>query len=173
VSADAWRVCPRCKANGDIGYKGNEFREDYEIGLGDADYGSDPARVYIDYTGECQRCGLLVEYKHEIPVSWEQPKPLETNMPTEEWEPRAWSRVPAGWFIRDPKGCAWEVLATESDGRYQRVTLRNSDWQEGTWPRKPGEEVEACPGTAAPEIQGAVEALASWFVVDVISDQVS
>jgi hypothetical protein len=115
----------------------------------------------------------------ELAAAWDAyvkaslPDTLETNMPTEEWEPRAWSRVPAGWFIRDPKGCAWEVLATESDGRYQRVTLRNSDWQEGTWPRKPGEEVEACPGTAAPEIQGAVEALASRFVVDVISDQVS
>jgi hypothetical protein len=170
MSADAWRVCPRCNVNEDIGYKGNEFREDYEIGLGDADYDSDPARVYIEYRGECQRCGLLVEYKHEIPVTWDPP---EANRPNGKATPapRYWNTIPAGWFIQDPTGTWWEVLETTADGQYQRVKLSNPKGQVGEWPRRGLDTVRAVPGTAGGPIQGATDALFSRFDVTVLEDQ--
>jgi len=80
MSANNWEICPKCRENaekemrdayGEISveeYKelvakaGNvenfrTFREDYEIGvLGD--------KFLVSYSGSCERCGLLHEFKH-------------------------------------------------------------------------------------------------------------
>lgn len=45
------------------------------------------------------------------------------NKPTGFVSPRPWGRIPAGWFVRTPKGAWIEVLATRRDGCNQLVTL--------------------------------------------------
>lgn len=54
MSADNWCTCPKC---------GNDFREDYEIGL------AQDGTFIIDYYGSCSPsggklpCGLVIRYE--------------------------------------------------------------------------------------------------------------
>lgn len=63
MSANASSECPRCLARDDVGPGGRDFREDYEV------TGAKTGTVTVGYRGECQRCGLLLEFtdQHEIP----------------------------------------------------------------------------------------------------------
>jgi hypothetical protein len=87
-------------------------------------------------------------------------------------EPRAWGAIPAGWFVRDPKGMWWEITASERAGDKQRVSLRMASGETATSTPPWKNTVTCTPGTAGAEIQGAVDALGSSFHVDVIADQV-
>jgi len=97
MSADNWALCPRCTdqlerdvvdaeraeiaaddANNLTAWREahertvearlalhaakSTFREDYEI------YGADDGTVIVTYGGECQTCGLDLEFRHEHPL---------------------------------------------------------------------------------------------------------
>lgn len=58
MSADNWCKCPKC---------GNDFREDYEIGM------EEDGEFWISYRGECgtrqvKGCGFKHEFKHKEQV---------------------------------------------------------------------------------------------------------
>lgn len=90
MSADNWTTCPRCTARRELlaarvrvsygavpldefiksweslkedgdsdAERPMTFREGYEI------YGAETGTVTVDYRGECQKCGLLLIFKHE------------------------------------------------------------------------------------------------------------
>lgn len=172
MSADAWSVCPRCKANGDIGYRGNEFREDFGVGMNE-----DTGTVEITYRGECQRCNLLVTFTHQHPApgmsGLERAPEPEPNRPDLSVEPeqRAWMHIPAGWFVRTPAGAYLEVRASRERGAKQEVTLRFPDGQEGTWPQPRATRVQAVPGTVMGEVGTAIAILGGK--VEIIEDEVS
>lgn len=147
MSADAWSVCPRCAARGDIGYRETEFREDYEIG-------QDEGVVTVRYRGECQRCGLLFEFEQEHPVPG---VPEVVPGPrTGEARQLTWGTVPAGWYVRTPHGEWMLITATHKWGGTgeQHVTMGSV----GTWPRDPNGPVTACPGPSN-ATDAAIEAL--------------
>jgi hypothetical protein len=164
MSADAWSVCPRCKARAEIGPRGNEFREDWKIGLIEDET---PPQIIVKYRGECQRCCLFVEIHERFPIpDWQigvpVTPPVEPNRPTGFVVRKTWSTVPAGWFVCVPGKTAswWEVIATRYAEGWQHVTLRGQDGREGTWPRDPDGEVKVRRGTQVPaEITDAIEAL--------------
>lgn len=78
MSADNWRVCPKCKktneSKGSLYGKVSEeeyldslnqlkvdeetLREDYEIGI------DERGEFYVDYSCRCQTCGFGFHYKH-------------------------------------------------------------------------------------------------------------
>lgn len=95
MSADNWAVCPRCRKReeariADLQRRATEaygqlpvdefdalraeaakgidlqklctFREDYEI------WGADDGTVRVNYSGECQACGLDLHFEHEHPM---------------------------------------------------------------------------------------------------------
>jgi hypothetical protein len=143
VSANAWSVCPRCEANGDIGHRGNEFREDWEIGL------SKGPVILVEYKGECQRCGLLVTFVHRHPVTWE-PQP----------ERRPWSRIPAGWQVEHPKTGAWlTVLSTKFMAGKQGVRMEFPDGRHGVFAYDPAAEVLCRSGAGVTEASTALDVL--------------
>jgi hypothetical protein len=166
MSADSWATCPRCKAKGEIGIRGQEFREDYELGLNDPDaWGEDEQDqapcVILNYTGKCQSCGLKVEIHERFPVTWEQPK----NEPTGFIVRKAWRYIPAGWFVRaKPSGRWYEVLSTRV--MHSGLQLVKLGWAESGSPlevetQRPREDVVDCRrGSLAPSsVQAALEAL--------------
>lgn len=171
MSADSWATCPRCKEKGDLGLRGQEFREDWSIGLNDDSWGPEEKDqepcIIFRYLGECQRCGLRIKLENRFPLEDWRP----VNRPSEPDHPKswAWGKIPAGWWVRSV-GDWWEVLATERSMDQQMVTLRNVKGQQGTWPRKVDGIVPACPGTAGAVLQGAVDALGSTFSVEVLHD---
>lgn len=61
MSADNWAVCPRCKrdAASPDDFEEREFREDYEQHV------TEVGEYFINYHGECQRCGLKHSFKHK------------------------------------------------------------------------------------------------------------
>jgi hypothetical protein len=94
MSADNWAACPRCLTDAEteaakrvrdvadaygkvpedeymamlaevnsasVAQPPEDFREDYEI------YGAETGTLTITYGGECQKCFLKLNYKHEIP----------------------------------------------------------------------------------------------------------
>jgi hypothetical protein len=150
MSADAWSVCPRCKANGDIGYKGYEFREDWEIGLNEGWVGEVLPTVLVKYSGECERCGLLVTFEHRHPVTWE-PQP----------EQRPWSQIPAGWLVEHPKQPdTWlKVLATKLVLGKQQVRLEFPDGRVGAFTYPKATRVICKPGAGVTEVSVALETL--------------
>jgi len=155
MSADAWVVCPRCKANGDIGYNLNEFREDYEIQMDE-----DTGVVEVIYRGECERCNLLVTFKHQHAEPGVLPE-VEPNKPTGFRFRRSWGEIPAGWFVRTPAGASLEVVATHAEGDRQVVTLRFADGQEGTWPQ---------PHTAVVWCQRGTAQTATGYALDLLGE---
>ncbi|MFL6145610.1 MAG: hypothetical protein ACJ72N_27580 [Labedaea sp.] len=183
MSADSWARCPRCLAKGELGLRGREFREDWELGLNDPeawgeDEESEAPTVIFNYSGECQSCGLSIKIRERFPLQdwtqpWSGPKTLEPNQPdVPQAELRPWSQIPAGWFIQDPKGLWWEIVETEAAPPMQKVTIRQGGHQ-GTWERPPAQQVMAAPGTLASPIQGATDALFSSFTdTRVLKDQV-
>jgi len=68
------------------------------------------------------------------------------NEPTGFVLKRTWSTVPAGWFVRTPKGDWIEVMSTTREGGQQMVTLDVSG-QRKAWPRDPAGEVDVRRGT--------------------------
>jgi hypothetical protein len=147
MSADSWAVCPRCAAN----HAANDtrFREDYEIG------GAETGTVTVSYRGECQQCGLLLEFKAEHPIPDWQPK----NEPTGPITKRAWSAIPAGWFVQAPNGAWYEVVATSGmTGAMQDVTIIVNG-VEATHPRPASSLVPARRGTLVTEVSDALDAL--------------
>lgn len=161
MSADAWSVCPRCTARHDVGYKGNEFREDYSI------YGAETGTVTVEYRGECQRCGLVLEFTSEHPIpDWQDP-----NKPTGFILRRTWATVPAGWFVQTPKGQWLEVGATHLQGDRQMVSIRVGDAFQA-FPRDPDQEVKARRGTLAPrDRDDALNAIENAFKTAILSDE--
>lgn len=168
MSADAWKVCPRCLVNNDIGLRGNEFREDYAIGLDE-----ETNMVTVEYHGECQRCGLTMEFADSRPLVFKN----EPNL-TIPRNRRPWCQIPAGWFVENPKDGTWlEVLATIERDNQQDVTLRLADGLVHTWPRPANSSVWCVPGTmpsaAGHAIRDAFNTLAGTFpAVQIIEDQV-
>jgi hypothetical protein len=123
MSGDRWAACPRCTARNDLSYRGNEFREDFEIGLIEDET---PPRIIVKYNGECQQCGLLVRFEeyHEVP-DWYLGARVEPPPPVErEWP---WSQIRAGWEVLTPKGEWLEVALAyrDEDGR-QVVTFTSN-----------------------------------------------
>lgn len=95
----------------------------------------------------------------------------EPNKPTGFKVPRTWREIPAGWFVSTPDGKRFEVLATEADGAFQKVTLRLSPDKTGTWPRPANGEVWCQRGTHGRDLDDAIETLATAFgKVEVIED---
>jgi len=83
VSANSWVTCPRCKAEGNIGFRGNQFREDWELGLNDPDAWGEgeagqPPAVILKYSGECQDCGLEIKINQRVPLE-------DWTVPWEDW----------------------------------------------------------------------------------------
>jgi hypothetical protein len=89
------------------------------------------------------------------------------NKPTGFVGKRTWARVPAGWFVRTPKGDTWfEVLATRREGDKQMVTLDVAG-QRGTYPRDPDETVVIRRGTLADAaMDAAVDALGDAAILE-------
>lgn len=160
MSADAWSVCPRCLAR-EPGLEECRFREEYGI------YGAETGTVTVEYSGECQRCGLVLKFTDLHPI----PMPVEENKPTGFVLRKTWGEVPAGWFVRPPNATDWwEVLAREGD----TFTLRGPGGREGTWPRNPAEGVMVRKGTSTKARDDALAALnAAGFSTHIIEDQVS
>ena len=162
MSANAWSVCPRCKARHDIGMRANEFREDYEI------CGAETGTVTVEYRGECQRCGLLLTFTAEHPIpDW---KP--TNEPIGGEIPSQWDKVPSGWFVKTPKGDWLEVGETSFNthaGKQMVSLLING--QAHAFPRDPKEEVWARRGSQAPrDRDDAMSLLDEAFTTAVLRD---
>jgi hypothetical protein len=163
MSADAWAVCPRCTARNDFGYKGNEFREAWEIGLVPDEV---PPRIIVSYRGECQRCDLLVEFEEyrEIP-DWNLGAPVELpaaepNKPTGFVVSKPWNQIPVGWFVRAPKNVWYEVASNGFENGRQRVGLWLSPDDVLVWPRDPDERVFCRRGSLASHAQAdAMDAL--------------
>lgn len=70
MSADNWRVCPRCiKRLEDEGRSLSDFeelddlREDWEILM------QEDGVFFVKYSCVCYKCGFTYEYKYENPVS--------------------------------------------------------------------------------------------------------
>lgn len=61
MSADAWKICPRCRAELDSMIE--TFREDYEIRI------DETGNFAVDYYGGCDKCGLKHTFKHSEKVS--------------------------------------------------------------------------------------------------------
>lgn len=143
MSADGWATCP-------VRDCGGRFREDWEIGLNSpanwlagTEDGKDPC-IIINYTGECQVCSFTVRFNERRPV--EVPKPV--NEPIGPIEHRAWSQIPALWYVQTPKGDWLEVAATSSPVYgVQRVTFRFPDGRESAFDRRAGEAVPCRAGT--------------------------
>ena len=146
MSADAWSVCPRCTARRDVGLRGNDFREDYEI------YGAETGTVTVSYHGECQRCGLklVFESTHPIP-DWQDP-----NQPTGDIQTRPWSSIPAGWFVKAPGGAWYEILKTRRVADAQVVTILVNG-REGSFPYSADHRVVCRRGTRHTEVSDAVD----------------
>lgn len=82
---------------------------------------------------------------------------------------RPWGQVPAGWFVRSPKGNAWyEVIAREGD----MVTLDVAGTR-GTWHRDPDVKVDVKRGTRADAMSAAVDAFMDAGMVDAVLDDKS
>lgn len=161
MSADSWAVCPRCNARGDLGIRGSDFREDYGI------YGAETGTVTVEYRGECQKCGLLLEFTAEHPIPDWQP----ANEPIGPELQSQWDKVPAGWFVQTPRGDWWEVLATERVPSGQRVAMR-SGGNRGEWTRDPKGEVWARRGSTAPrDRDDALGLLESAFQATILRDE--
>jgi hypothetical protein len=161
MSADSWATCPRCKANDTIGFRGTEFREDYEIGLndpeawGEGEEGKEPC-IILNYGGECQTCGLKVEIHERFPVPGMESEP---NKPTGFVVTKAWNQIPVGWFVRAPKGVWYEVTLSRFENDRQVVELRLNGVAH-SWPRDPDEKVACRRGSLASQAQAAaMEAL--------------
>lgn len=94
----------------------------------------------------------------------------EVNAPTGFILPRTWSTVPAGWFVKDPKGRWWEILETKETPAGQRVAMR-MEGNRGEWTRDPAGPVSARRGTLSPKTRDdAMDALAEAFTTAVIKD---
>jgi hypothetical protein len=173
MSADSWATCPRCKANDTIGFRGTEFREDYEIGLndpeawGEGEEGKEPC-IILYYRGKCQSCDLKVEVHERFPVpDWRIGTPVvpptpEPNKPTGFIVTKAWNQIPVGWFVRAPKGAWYEVASNKFENGRQMVGLRfpPDDDDVLVWPRDPDEKVVCRRGSLASQAQAAaMEAL--------------
>lgn len=159
MSADAWQECPRCKSRDDIGYRGNEFREDYEIGLVEGGV------VEVTYRGECQRCGLLLQFTSEHPI------PDLVNEPIGGTLDRTWGTVPAGWFVQTPKGDWLEVDYTLRSGAHQSVGLRIGG-KVATFPRDPAGPVKARRGSLSPRDRDeALDSLEEAFTTAILRDE--
>lgn len=94
------------------------------------------------------------------------------NEPTGFVLKRAWSEVPAGWFVRHPKNPGeWlEVVSTRREDDKQWVSLRVGD-QVGEWPRDPQAEVSVRKGTRTEEMDRALSVLTDAFgAVQVMTD---
>lgn len=165
MSADNWAVCPRCTARHDVGYRNNEFREDYSI------YGAETGTVTVEYRGECHRCGLVLEFTTEHPIPDWQP----ANEPIGGEIPSQWGKVPAGWFVKDPKGNWWEVTSTyrvpeDPSGDWQMVSLLVGD-QVAAFKRPPKGEVWARRGSLAPrDLSDAMASLEEAFTTAILRD---
>lgn len=95
MSADAWSPCPRCEPDAPEDHDGEgRFREDYEIW-------HSKGVVLIEYRGECQECGLLIEFKDRRYVPGFEPE-------------RAWSAVAPGDEVQAPDGSWLEVHSVSS-----------------------------------------------------------
>lgn len=172
MSADSWAMCPRCKAKGEIiPQDSREFREDYELGLNDPDaWGEDEQDkapcVILNYTGKCQSCGLKIEIHERFPVTWEP----QVNKPTGFIVRKAWSTIPAGWFVtpggRTPQW--FEVRATQRSGSSQMITLAMPDGDR-VFGYDPDVQVDCRRGSLAPSsVQAALEALGAG--VEILED---
>jgi len=177
VSADSWAVCPRCRARGTIGLRGNTFREDWELGLNDpevwgADEEGQPPVIILNYRGKCTDCGLSIKVNERFPLEGMDP---ERNEPQPDLrQMRAWVVIPAGWWVLAPNNVWFEVRKTENQGRIQQVEMRNQDGGGGTWDRPARSEVTCCPGTVASPVTAAFGSLeaALGARVEIIEDQV-
>jgi hypothetical protein len=88
----------------------------------------------------------------------------EPNAPTGFVLPRTWGTVPAGWFVRTPKGEWWEVFATaELEGK-QEVTLRSPEGKRvGPISREIDGKVSARHGTREKALAAAIAAIETGF----------
>lgn len=83
---------------------------------------------------------------------------------------RTWATVPAGWFVRTPKGAWIEVTDTSVQNGQQFVGMRVNG-KVSHWHRDPDGKVSARRGTSVPrELDGAIDALGSAFNVTVLDD---
>lgn len=59
MSADNWRLCPKCQAGPaeKDGVRENAFREDYELF-------TDDDTLHVHYSGFCTQCGFA--WRHEV-----------------------------------------------------------------------------------------------------------
>lgn len=130
----------------------------------------DAARAWYHptrFTNDPDEAGLAVavrDLESEIAAG-------EPNKPTGFKIHRTWREIPAGWFVSTPDGKRFEVLATEADGAFQKVTLRLSPDKTGTWPRPANGDVLCQRGTHGRDLDDAIETLATAFGrVEVIED---
>ncbi len=163
MSADAWSVCPRCTARHDVGYRANEFREDYEV------YGAETGTVTVEYNGECQRCGLKLSFTTEHPIPGWQP----VNEPIQGRIQSQWDKVPAGWFVETPKGDWLEVGKTSlnlATGKQMVTLIINGEAH--VFPRDPKGEVWIRRGSLAPQdTSDAIFALEEAFTTAILHDE--
>lgn len=95
----------------------------------------------------------------------------ERNEPTGFILTRTWETVPAGWFVKTPKGDWLEVTDTHRSGDRQFVGLRING-HVSHWHRDPEVEVKARRGTLSSAIlNDALEAIEGSFKTTIISDE--
>lgn len=95
------------------------------------------------------------------------------NEPTGFILSRTWSTVPAGWFVRDPKGNWLEVGKTSFIGSTgtQMVSIRVGDGFQA-FPRDPDGPVKVRRGTWSPVVRDdAITSLESAFHTAILRDE--
>lgn len=129
------------------------------------------ARTWRESTQAARAEGFHGELADAIDALNAELAKREPNRPTGSKIHRAWRKIPAGWFVYTPDGKIFEVLATEADGAFQKVTLRLSPDKTGTWPRPANGDVLCQRGTHGRDLDDAIETLATAFgKVEVIED---